>query len=904
MFHEKLTQLSKEIGFWAKGRISTIRRQIQFIRIFLERCDRVMEFRLLTGLEKLLKCMFKKRIIDLAAIEEAFWKQRSSVKWRLEGDRNTHFFHAKATRNKRKNFVQKLEVNGVLYSDQKSKGKAFFDFYCNLMGCSSSPVHDLDWNMLYPAINFQDFSILDSLISVEEVLQVINYWPSNRSPGPDEFTGDFYKHFKHELAPEITSTLNHALQSGSLHPLNSSIIALIPKSDEAISPANFRPISIVHSMQRIFSKIFTNRLTPLLSSLISHNQTEFLRGRSIIDNFAYAKEIISFASKTGTPIKADIHKAFDTLSWRFIATVLQKLGFSSHFSTNVLDCVLNGSSRIVLNGLAGKPIALRRGVRQGDLLSPYIFILAIDFLSRWLSKLNSNGVLPVPIQGMFSGLFYAEDAIIFFKPSQQQAILLKLVFDSFHRVSGLALNSQKSDLVITATDDPTFLSIAAILNCRVSTFPIRYLGLPLSDRKLSNSDYQPLLNRFQTKLNGWSSSLLSKAGRLVLLNSCLSSLPIYFMSIFKLPSWVVKRIDSIRRSFLWHGVRQEKRKLIMSSWQLMTKPKKIRGLGLLDLKAFNTALLTKWLWKWADTSPSLWKPLASSLQNNSISVGPLNSFFSKILNFPQHIMTVGLSHHVSSGDGTLFWLHNWTGHIFKFAYPDLFSFAIDKHITVYTFVAHTSNYLGLFSPLLQASSSALFQLQCLLQEILSPLQHLTTTSIDEVSWKLPGAKGSFSTKSTYYFIKTFPTIYTPLCSIWKLKIPPRFKVFLWLMFQDKIATQDNLQKRGWSMANRCPLCLSNSETVAHLFNHCIYFREFKSIISQMLASHPLTVDSPIPCAHTAIIMSPAINKHVKSFFGIAYFIAWRERCNRIFRGTSKPPDDLLQEAILEWETLL
>ncbi|KAJ4804966.1 RNA-directed DNA polymerase (reverse transcriptase)-related family protein [Rhynchospora pubera] len=398
--------------------------------------------------------------------------------------------------------------------------------------------------------------------------------------------------------------------------------------------------------------------------------------------------------------------------------------------------------------------------------------------------------------------------------------------------------------------------------------------------------------------NGWITiHHAHDSGRLVLLNSYLSSLPTYFMSTFKLPSWVIKKIDVLRRNFLWHGVNHSGKKMIMISWNVVTKPKSIGGLGVIDLKTFNMALLSKWIWKWNQTEPTLWKNLAASLQSNVLSLTPFNSRFTPLLTNVEHLVSVGLSFQVNNGKNTLFWMHNWLSGILKYKFPELFSFVIDPSISVSKFAAKLSNPFDLFSPLLHSSPIALSQLNALLQASGTTLLQLSEDTLDSLSWSLPGAAGNYSTKSVYHTIKVFPVHSSNLRKIWKLRIPPRFQIFLWQMMHNKIATLDNLQKRDWQLPNMCSLCNSDSETVTHLFNHCAFF---KSLLASISISIPAIGYLLLTTQHHSSVLTGTMPSTNRDLLSISYFILWRERCNRIFKEVSKKSDELAQEVLLEW----
>lgn len=327
--------------------------------------------------------------------------------------------------------------------------------------------------------------------------------------------------------------------------------------------------------------------------MVKDNQTGFTKGRQITEGFLYAQEILHLTKENRVPLalfKADIHKAFDTVSWNFLTKVMQSLGFPEKWVAWISNCVLRGSSQIIINGLLGKKILLKRGVRQGDPLSPLLFILAMDFIPRWLDKLVSNGTWQLPFQDMRPCLLYADDSLFFIKPEIRQIQAFKIVLSLFKQISGLSVNMDKSEIIFSTEEGHNFQNLVTLLGCKKGSFPFTYLGLPLSDKKLPKSAYIPLIQKINNKLQGWAATQLSIAGRLVLINAVLSSIPTYFMSVFKLPVWVINEIDKTRRKFLWKKNTGEGRGIALANWELVCKPKRVGGLGVIDLHVFNEAL--------------------------------------------------------------------------------------------------------------------------------------------------------------------------------------------------------------------------------------------------------------------------------------------------------------------------
>jgi Reverse transcriptase (RNA-dependent DNA polymerase) len=211
----------------------------------------------------------------------------------------------------------------------------------------------------------------------------------------DGFTGEFYKVFQQLIMPNLLATYNSVIQQPdqTLEPLNGSYIVMIAKKKNAIEPRDYRPISVINAVQRIFFKILATRLQIHIPSLLQPTQTSFLKGRHILEGFYYTQKIITVVTKQSKQItlfKTDVYKAFDSLNWAFMKECLLARGFFEIWIIWIQKLVLQGHSQVILNSVAGKRILLKRGVRQSDLLSPYLFNITMDVLDVWIQKLNEN----------------------------------------------------------------------------------------------------------------------------------------------------------------------------------------------------------------------------------------------------------------------------------------------------------------------------------------------------------------------------------------------------------------------------------------------------------------------------------------------------------------------------------
>jgi hypothetical protein len=238
---------------------------------------------------------------------------------------------------------------------------------------------------------------LNKPISPEEVDQVIQEMPNGKAPGPDGFTADFFKACWDVVKYDIYGIVEDSRCSASiLKALNSTLITLIPKENEARTPDRFRPITLCNVVYKIISKVIANRLKPLLPILISKEQSGFVEGRKIMDNIILAHEIIhtlKSRKKSGMIIQLDFAKAYDKLSWNYMEKALEAFGFDKHWIKWVMTLVSTTSFSLLVNGAPTKPFYPSRGLRQGDPLSPFMFIIMMEGLSRTIKDAMEEGTI-------------------------------------------------------------------------------------------------------------------------------------------------------------------------------------------------------------------------------------------------------------------------------------------------------------------------------------------------------------------------------------------------------------------------------------------------------------------------------------------------------------------------------
>lgn len=299
-----------------------------------------------------------------------------------------------------------------------------------------------------------------------------------------------------------------------LAPINSSYIVLVPKIN---CPIN-RPISLLNCCVKMLTKLLAERLQPLILQFIHKNQYGFIRSRTIQDCLGWSFEYIHQCQQSKREIvivKLDFAKAFDMVEHSAILEMLKCLGFPPKWISWVLAILSSGSASVLLNGLPGKKFVCKRGVRQGDPLSPMLFVLAAEILQYIINGLKDRNILklPIPQPGPdFPIVQYADDTLLIMQADARQRFCLKAVLNTFAASTGLSVNFSKSIIVPINVSEEKMKILAGTLGCQVGSLPFTYLGLPMGTTKPRIEDFSPLLDKVERKLSACS-TLLSYSGR-------------------------------------------------------------------------------------------------------------------------------------------------------------------------------------------------------------------------------------------------------------------------------------------------------------------------------------------------------------------------------------------------------
>lgn len=783
-FHSTTKILHKALTLWQEQTFGHIDKKLQECKDEILQIDRMEETRLFSDQEFRRRIQLREVAFELANNIEQKWRQRSRCNWLANGDKNTRFFHAMASARLRKNMVLSIQEEGETITEPDRIMQVFANSVKQILG-NSSQVTKFEAKAMYPTPN--DLRHLAEPFTLEELDIAVRQLSNNKASGADGLPNEFLKLHWNDLKMQVLDMMGKFYDSTlNLQPYNEANIIMIPKKDPTVTTSDFRPISVINLIPKFISKVLSNRLRSVLPDLISTHQTAFVHGHQIAENFVTTRELLHHVSQVQKPAvfaKVDFKKTFDTVEWEFLYTVMEARGFPSRWISWMRTIWSTSSYRVCLNGQASDSFIHKRGLRQGDPLSPMLFILAVDVFQRMVHVANSNLQISLThrISEAITAFQYADDTAVIASADVASLISFKLILRMFSAISGLKVNFNKSTYVPLNIAEEDIHWVTAIMGFTRTDFPVQYLGMPLTIKAPSRALFLPLIENVERRLAGWQSRLISRGGRLQLVKSVLSSIPLYYMHCFLLPKWVIARIDRARRHFLWGKKTTQVRGISLCNWQKVCLSVEWGGMGVPDLALRNISLLLRWWWKGYNNRDSMWGSLLIKIRwQGDFTHGPAlwartGSFFWSQLHGIKHIFTSCTSWTIGDGRKISYWFDDWGIGILA--------------------AAGTRQVGGALS-IRQASALQGFMRDC----------NITfTNDQDELRWNLT-TDGVYSAKSAYAILANGGKLTWHFEYAWHYHIPPPVRVFIFLLLQHKILTRDVLLYRGFNCSLPCVMC--------------------------------------------------------------------------------------------------
>ncbi|KAL0455435.1 UNVERIFIED_CONTAM: Retrovirus-related Pol polyprotein from type-2 retrotransposable element R2DM [Sesamum latifolium] len=343
----------------------------------------------------------------------------------------------------------------------------------------------------------------------------------DKAPGPDGYSAALAAW--PVIGDELTNAVQEFFNTGKLlKQINATLLTLIPKVAAPSTVGNYRPISCCNVLYKINTKIIVQLMQQVMQKIVSPSQNAFVLGRRISNNILLAQEIFSGYNRQNFPpccaLKVDLRKAYDTLEWDFVLASLKSFGFPSRMIAWIEECISTTAFSVSLNGGLHDFFMGARGLRQGDPMSPYLFVLAMEVLQLLLLQRVD--------QSEFFQFHWNSD--------ERSVMLFPESLETFAHWSGLEANVHKSQLIVSKAALDIKPRLLTILGSQEGVLPVRYLGLPLISSRLTVADCRPLLAKVDERLQGWVRLQLSFAARVQLIRTH-------------------EEILMARRNYHWHG---------------------------------------------------------------------------------------------------------------------------------------------------------------------------------------------------------------------------------------------------------------------------------------------------------------------------------------------------------------
>nr|GEV44813.1 RNA-directed DNA polymerase, eukaryota [Tanacetum cinerariifolium] len=534
-----------------------------------------------------------------------------------------------------------------------------------------------------------DFSTKDNFN-----LRVVVLWTINDYPALGTLCGFPYSRFKEKnVAESLVETLLHVsvktkdgvnarLDLAELG-VKPELFAMQEKEKTTLPPACY---TLTNAKKDTFCETLHNIRVPQAN-------------RQILDGPFILNEMLQWCKskkKQSLIFKVDFEKAYDSVRWDFLDEVLSKFGFESIWQKWIQVCVNSSRGSILINGSPTKEFQFYKGLKQGDPLSPFLFILAMESFHLSFQRVVDSGMF----KGLYlnnslclSHMFYANDVIFVGNWSDENIKSLMLVLDVFKRASGLKINLNKSKIIGINVEGHKVKQAANKLGCLILSCPFSYLGSKVSVSMSRIQDWREVIEKVNLRLSKWKMKCLSIGGRLTLLKSVLGAMPIFNMSIFKVPTKVLKLLESIRgRFFNGHG--SDSRKAHWIKWDKVLTNKDKGGLGVSSFFALNRGLMFKWVWRFLNNESSLWKKVIKAIHGESKNLYNesrfvIKSCWSTIVIEAQNIKVRGinifdyLKLRLGNGNSIKFWNDYWyQGGILKNICPRMYALESRKDATL------------------------------------------------------------------------------------------------------------------------------------------------------------------------------------------------------------------------------
>eukprot|EP00253_Pinus_taeda_P033403 PITA_33403 len=606
-------------------------------------------------------------------------------------------------------------------------------------------------------------------------------------------------------------------------------------------------------------------------------------------------------------IKLDLSKAYDRLNWKYLKRVLESFGFNNRWIDWVLSMISTPNFSILINGTPSTPFNASRGIRQGDPLSPFLFILAAEGLGRFFKKeQRERRIKGLKLWGSnipITHQQFVDDIMLFCEATVKEVKGIKRILDTFMEASGMEVNKEKSCTFVFNTIDSVKAHLTRTLGFRQGELPTKYLGNQIDFHPTRMVNWLQVIEKIKNKMAGWAFRTLNIAGRIVLVKSLLQEIPIYPLSIIAAPKGACPKIKELYTKFIWGGPNQQ-RKWALVSWKHLSKRKEEGGLGLRDPERLNRVLGAKLWWRWMRGRNELWKRIWTHKYNMPRTTEEIlrveeTPKGSSIWNLESQNRSIINSHafwEIRGGRNARFWEEGWQQRDRLTNIPNLLNI---QQKSLREGRRYVEDYWR------EGESEGIWRKWRKPEEW---MENITRDQQKEYEKEVESRK-----------IKERVEINPEWKTIWEGKWWPKIALFAWLVGKERILTWDNIQKRGLLGPSKCSLCNKENETQNHILNNCRYAEKMWTETRKLYGKErrdPRDIKSTIFLWNKEKFNCKVIKRAWDLTVGFTIWFLWKERNRRIFLGKHIDPEETwkgvlraIKETILaedcneeEWKT--
>ncbi|XP_019094473.1 PREDICTED: uncharacterized protein LOC109129898 [Camelina sativa] len=841
--------------------------------------------------------------------EETLWFQKSREKHIELGDRNTAFFHLSTVIRRKRNKIEMLKDDEDRWVSHKGELESMAVAYYKRL-YSLQDVSEV-WESLstvgLTSLTDAEKTALMRPFTGEEVVGTVKCMGSFKAPGPDGFQPVFYQKCWETVGSSVTKFVLDFFESGVLpESTNDALLVLIAKVAKPERITQFRPVSLCNVLFKIITKMMVLRLKTVISKLIGPAQSSFIPGRLSVDNIVVVHEVVhSMRRKKGRKgwmlLKLDLEKAYDRVRWDFLEETLVAAGLPANWVTRIMAGVTEPSMSLLWNGERTDSFTAARGLRQGDPLSPYLFVLCLERLCHQIEAAVGRGDWkPIAVSRggpKLSHVCFADDLILFAEASVAQVRLIRGVLESFCLASGQKVSLEKSKIYFSNNVSREMEQLISAESGIGSTRELgKYLGMPILQKRINKDTFGEILERVSARLSGWKSRSLSLAGRLTLTKSVLSSLPVHLMGAILLPEFTSQSLDKLSRAFVWGSTAEKKRQHLLA-WKRVCVPKQEGGLGLRPTRDMNRALIAKVGWRLLHEKDSLWARVLTSKykvrdvhdQSWLVSNGRWSSTWRSICVGFREVISKGIGW--VSGDGKIirFWSDRW-----------LLPEPLSGHVTAD--LSDTERRMVVEEYWIGGVGWDIPRLSQLLP--LNVLQRLYSVVIsgvagfqDALSWQ-GTPNGEFTVRSAYSLLtrsdEARPSMANFFACVWGVVAPERVRVFLWQVSHQVIMTNVERVRRHMGDSVVCKVCSGAEESILHVLRDCPAISGIWRRLVPQRKQPEFFDQSLLPWLFRNLRVGlNSRNGHWSTLFSMTVWWAWKWRCSDVF-GERRTCRDMLK----------